>query len=153
METVSFVELKQVIVNQIEYEDVRLTSSDAVSNFARNFIGSNDRETLIVIGVSTKSTINFISTVSVGSLNATVATPREVFKNAILSNSARLFLAHNHPSYDVSPSDTDIDFTRVIQKCGELLGIELVDHLIVSPTNYFSFLKEGYLHKRGLIHE
>ncbi|UUX33271.1 JAB domain-containing protein [Fundicoccus culcitae] len=153
METVSYVELKQVIVDQIEYGDVRLASTDEVSNFTRDFIGSNDRETLIVIGVNTKSAINFISTVSVGSLNATIATPREVFKNAILSNSARLFLAHNHPSYDVTPSETDIYFTRVIQKCGELLGIELVDHLIVSPTEYFSFLKEGYLNKGGVIHE
>lgn len=153
MDTISFVKLRQVVVREAEFEDRTMSSTGAVANFARDYIGSNDRETLIIIGVNTKSSINFISTVSVGSLNATVATPREVFKSAILANCARLFIAHNHPSYDLTPSETDIDFTRRIQRAGELLGIELVDHLIVTPTDYFSFLGEGYLDNGGLVYE
>lgn len=153
MDTISFVKLKQVVVADAQFEDKMMTSTGAVANFARDYIGSNDRETLIVIGVNTKSAINFISTVSVGSLNSTIGTPREIFKTAILSNCARLFLAHNHPSYDLTPSETDIDFTRRIQKAGALLGIELVDHLIVTPTDYFSFLGEGYLDNGGIIYE
>lgn len=79
---------------------VQLTSTTAVAEFARDFIGDNDRETLIVIGINTKSAINFISIASIGSLNATVATPREIFKTAIIRNCSRIILAHNHPSYN-----------------------------------------------------
>lgn len=153
MNTISFVKLKQIVDTEPKFEGINLNSTGAVANFARDYIGSNDRETLIVIGVNTKSAINFISTVSVGSLNSTIATPREVFKHAILSNCARLFIAHNHPSYDPTPSKSDCEFTRRIQQAGLLLGIELVDHLIVTPTEYFSFLGEGYLDKRGVIYE
>jgi len=153
METVSFVKLKQIVVAEPEFEGLTLDSTGTVANFARDYIGSNDRETLIVVGVNTKSAINFISTVSVGSLNSTIATPREIFKHAILSNCARLFIAHNHPSYDTTPSKSDFDFTRRIQQAGVLLGIELVDHLIVTPTDYFSFLGEGFLDNGGIIYE
>ncbi|MBG9988276.1 JAB domain-containing protein [Aerococcaceae bacterium DSM 111176] len=153
MDTISVVELKQIVVGETLFEDKKMSSTGTVANFSREYIGNNDRETLIVIGVNTKSGINFISTVSVGSLNSTIATPREIFKNAILSNCARIFLAHNHPSYDLTPSETDIHFTMRIQKAGALLGIELVDHLIVTPTDYFSFLGEGYLDNGGVIYE
>ena len=78
---------------------VQLTYTTAVAEFARDFIGDNDRETLIVIGINTKSAINLTSIASIGSLNATVATPREIFKTAIIRNCSRIILAHNHPSY------------------------------------------------------
>lgn len=132
---------------------VQLTYTTAVAEFARDFIGDNDRETLIVIGINTKSAINFISIASIGSLNATVATPREIFKTAIIRNCSRIILAHNHPSYDISPSQADIDFTNRIEKAGELVGIELLDHVIVSPTNHFSFLANDFLNNGGISHE
>lgn len=149
MGTISFVQLKQVVVIEPEFEEVTLNSTGTGATFALDYIGSNERETLIVIGVNTKSAINFISTVSVESLNSTIATPREIFKNAILTNCARLFIAHNHPSYDTTPSKSDFNLNRRIQHAGTLLGIEPVDHLIVTPTDYFSFLGEGFLHNGG----
>lgn len=152
MDTISFVQLKQVVVDEARFDGVQLTSTSTVAEFSRDYIGDNDRETLIVIGINTKSLVNFISVVSIGSLNATIATPREIFKTAIIRNCSRIVLAHNHPSYDISPSEADIAFTNRIQQAGELLGIELLDHLIVSPTNHFSFLAEGLLSNGGMQH-
>lgn len=138
MDTVSFVQLKQVVA-ELQFEDLRLSSASNVANFAQEYFGNNDRETLVVIGVSTKSAINFISTFSIGSLNATIATPCGTFKTAIIINTARIFFSHNHPSYDITPSEA-----------GDLLGIELIDRLIVSLTAYFSFLSEGLLEERSM---
>ena len=69
MNTISFVQLKQVVISETQFDSVQLTSTTAVAEFARDYIGDNDRETLIVIGINTKSAINFISIASIGSLN------------------------------------------------------------------------------------
>lgn len=151
MEYVPVIQLKQEVVSTLGVECKAMTSTSAVAEFAREYIGDNDRETLIVIGINTKSSVNFISVVSVGSLNATIATPREIFKTAMIRNCSRIVLAHNHPSYDVAPSQADIEFTRRIEKSGDLVGIELLDHVIVSPTDHYSFLAEGLLNHGGML--
>jgi len=71
--------------------------------------------------------------------------PREIFKASILSNCARLIIAHNHPSGDPTPSNADFSFTNRIVEAGELVGIEIVDHVIVSPTEYYSFAEKGHI--------
>lgn len=107
----------------------------------RNLIGSKDREHLIVVSLNVKNEINNISTVSIGNLNSSIVHPREVFKTAILSNSCSIILAHNHPSGSVAPSNQDKYVTDLIKKAGEILGIELLDHIIVgfNNINYYSF--------------
>jgi len=77
--------------------------------------------------------------VSVGTLNSSLVHPREVFEPAIRNLSAQLVIAHNHPSEDVSPSKEDLEITAKLVKAGELLGINIIDHVVISNDKYFSF--------------
>jgi len=82
-----------------------------------------------------KESTNCVYVVSIGTLNSSLVHPREVFKPAILSNSASIILSHNHPSGDPTPSSEDISITTRIKEVGKLVGIELLDHIIISTTN------------------
>ncbi len=77
--------------------------------------------------------------VSVGSLNANLIHPREVFEPAVRHLAAQVIIAHNHPAGDPSPSQEDSDITKQLVDAGKLLGIEIKDHVIVSKSNFFSF--------------
>lgn len=86
--------------------------------------------------------------ISIGSLASTSVHPREVYKPAIKLSAASIIVAHNHPSNDVSPSDSDKLLTNKLIKAGQLLDIELVDHLIVSRSDWLSMKQEGYIQDR-----
>jgi DNA repair protein RadC len=82
----------------------------------------------------------------VGLLNRTLVHPREVFKHAIKDNSAAIIIGHNHPSGSLDPSTEDKDITRRMKIAGEILGIKVLDHIIVSPTKgYLSMLEMNLL--------
>lgn len=82
-----------------------------------------------------------------GTLNACLVHPREIFRQLLAKNAYTFILAHNHPSGDVRPSKADLEFTRRLFRAGELLQIPLSDHVIVTPSDYFSFADAGYLQK------
>ncbi len=97
-----------------------------------------DREHFVCLHLNSRNQINAVETVSVGTLNASLVHPREVFKAAILNNAASVIIAHNHPSNDVTPSREDIELTRRMVQAGEIIGIEILDHMIVSPDSFIS---------------
>ena len=108
--------------------------SDAVA-LLRTYLGDPDREHMVALLLDVKHRVNGIHTISIGALASAVVEPREVFKAAILANSAALILAHNHPSGDPTPSAEDIAITHKLQACGALLGIPVLDHLVLGrPT-------------------
>lgn len=117
----------------------KVTGPEVLFKLVKPFLLNEDREHLLLVCVDTKNQPTSISTISVGSLNSSVVHPREVFKAAILTNAHSIFLAHNHPSGDASPSREDIGVTQRIAECGELLGIPLLDHIIVGDGSYLSF--------------
>lgn len=80
--------------------------------------------------------------ISIGSLNNSFAHPREIFENAIKNNAASIIIAHNHPSQDPTPSNADIEITKRILEAGKILGIEMLDHVIVTKNKWWSW-KEG----------
>lgn len=82
--------------------------------------------------------------VSVGLVNKTVVHPREVFAEALTDRATAIIVAHNHPSGRVSPSREDIDVTQRLRKAGDTLGIVVLDHLIFSSSDYYSFLEKGH---------
>ena len=84
-------------------------------------------------------------TVTIGTLDAVMAHPREVFADAITDRAASLVVAHNHPSGDLEPSHNDIGLTQQLVAAGQLLGVELRDHIIVTKTDYFSFRQHHML--------
>lgn len=97
------------------------------------------REQFLVILLNARHEVTAIETVSVGSLNASIVHPREVFKPAILASAASVVLVHNHPSGDPEPSEEDLSITKRLVEAGELLGIGVLDHVIVAGKGVVSF--------------
>jgi len=84
-------------------------------------------------------------TISIGSLDASLVHPREVFEPAVSGLAAQIILAHNHPSNNPEPSERDLELTQRLVKAGKILGIEVIDHVIVAKKGYFSFAERGLL--------
>lgn len=104
-----------------------------------NWILKNaDKEHLLVISVDAKVKPVCIEVVGIGSLSVLHVEPREIFKHAVLSNASAIIMIHNHPSGDVTPSPDDIRITKRIKKAGNLLGINLLDHIIMGDEDYYS---------------
>lgn len=99
-------------------------------------------EVLLALYLSTRHEMLCFQGLSRGSLDAAVVHPREVFKGAYLANAAAIILAHNHPSGDPTPSRDDMALTRRLMTAGDLLGIDILDHIIVAPFDRYSSLKE-----------
>lgn len=104
-----------------------------------------DREHFRIVSLSTKNHVLGISSISVGSLNSSLVHPRECFKEAIRRNSNAIILLHNHPSGDPTPSREDIDVTRRLADGGQILGIEVLDHVIIGDNRYISLKERGIL--------
>jgi len=102
-----------------------------------------NKEKLVVIYLNTRNSVLKRETISIGSLNANIVHPREVFKPAIACSAASVILVHNHPSGDTTASDEDIEVTKRIIEAGKIVGIEVLDHIIVSNRNYKSMKEEG----------
>lgn len=98
-----------------------------------------------VIGLSTKNQVIFKENISIGSLNATIVHPREVFKGLIRRSCAACIFVHNHPSSEPQPSDEDLLLTKKLVECGKLIDIEVLDHVIVGAIGggYISLKEEG----------
>jgi DNA repair proteins len=95
--------------------------------------------------LNTKNQVIGRQTLSIGSLNASIVHPREVFRAAIRRSSASILCAHNHPSGDPTPSPEDILLTKRLAEAGELIGIELLDHLVIGDNRYTSLKEAGCL--------
>lgn len=104
-----------------------------------------DREHFKVILLDSKNSVISIETVSIGTVNASIVHPREVLKPALMKSATSLILVHNHPTGHTSPSREDILLTRRFEKCGRIVGIEIVDHIIIGDGSYESLKEGGYL--------
>lgn len=139
------VRVKQVVMERpIAYTE-GITSTERAGRLGIDEIGDEAQEVVLILILNTKNQINAIHRVFTGSLNASVAHPREIFRSAILNNGARIILYHNHPSSDLTPSEADLVFTQRMMEAGNVLGIELLDHFIVSETKWLSFKEMGLL--------
>ncbi|WP_107838310.1 JAB domain-containing protein [Metasolibacillus meyeri] len=125
--------------------DYAVRGPEDFANIAIKFIGDEDREIFLVACLSTKNQIQSLHRCHIGSLNASIVSPREVFKTAFLQNAASIIVAHTHPSGVCTPSPEDIAVTQRLKDAGELLGVELLDHLIVCTDNYLSLKEKGYM--------
>ena len=121
-----------------------ISSPADVERLLRGRIANLDRENFVVVLLNTKNEVIETSTVSVGTLSASLVHPREVFKPAVRASAASVILAHNHPSGKVEPSREDREVTRRLGEAAGILGIEVLDHVIVGD-GYFSMKEHGML--------
>lgn len=141
---VNIVSLKLVKESSVLYETRKISNPYDAYRLAKNFLADSDGEKFVVICLDTKNQPVSIEIVSIGTINSAMVHPREVFKVAILSNASKIICFHNHPSGSTDFSKEYEVITNRLQKCGEILGIELVDHIVVGyDDKYFSF-KENF---------
>jgi len=108
-------------------------------------IRDNKKEHFVIFFLDARNQVIKREIVSIGSLNANLVHPREVFEPAVRYLAAQVIVAHNHPAGDPSPSQEDLKITKQLADAGMLLGIELKDHIIVSKTTFFSFKEHTLL--------
>lgn len=102
-----------------------------------------DKEHFWTVGLNTRNVVKYIDLTSLGTLNASLVHPREVFRLAVMQGIASVILGHNHPSGSTEPSEEDLRITRRLVEAGKILGIEVLDHIIVADNNHLSFKAQG----------
>lgn len=130
--------------SRLEDAPVIRSPGDA-ADFLRDDLRYLNKEHFIVLFLNAKNRVIGKETLSIGSLNASIVHPREVFKSAVQRSSASIICAHNHPSGDPTPSPEDIEVTRRLSEAGKLMGIALLDHVIIADQAHASMKELGYL--------
>ena len=103
----------------------------------------SQREHCFCVSMNTKNQIKSVDVISIGTLNANIVHPREIFYTAICHRAASVIISHNHPSGDPTPSKEDIAVTEKLTESGKLIGIDLLDHVIIGDGRYISLKDEG----------
>lgn len=109
-----------------------------------------NKEHFWIVGLASNNRILFIELISLGSVNATIAEPMEVFSFALQKQAVQIILIHNHPSGDLSPSEKDKDLTDRLIQVGIIVNVPVADHFIISERSYYSFEVSGLLDKLKL---
>lgn len=142
---VDIVSIRMVKEQSFLYPNRKISSPEDGKVLFQNLLEDKDKEHFLVACLNTKNEVNSVEIVSIGSLNASIVHPREVFKSAILSNAASILVCHNHPSGHVHPSKEDISITERLREAGMILGIPVIDHIILGENSTYSFKEEGKL--------
>ena len=146
-------ELKVVNVRLVKdeslYSDREIHSKYDAIEIMGNELRKYDREVFCVLNLKSNGSVINMNVVSMGTLNSSLVSPREVFKSSILSNAAYMIAIHNHPSGTVKPSREDFETTKRLVDCGKILEIPMIDHLIVASRSneIYSFAENGVLGK------
>jgi len=105
-----------------------------------SYIRENKKENFVVLYLDARNQLIYKETVSIGTLNASLVHPREVFEPAVKNLAAQIILVHNHPSGDIKPSEEDIKLTKRLAEAGKIMGIEVLDHIIITKTAHRSMM-------------
>ncbi len=127
-----------------EEKPVVKTPEDAVA-VMQGRLKDKKKEYFVALLLDTRNQLIKIAEISIGSLDSSIVHPREVFKEAISASSASVVFIHNHPSWDTRPSDEDIQMTKRLVQVGELVGIDVLDHVIIGGKNYLSLKRTGLI--------
>jgi DNA repair protein RadC len=125
-------------------EKMQICSPDGAAQILMAQMGGLDQEHFVVVLLNTRNRIMSVETVYIGNVNRTNVRVAEVFKSAVKQNATAVIIAHNHPTGDPSPSAEDVAVTEKVVEAGQLLGIEVFDHMVIGRGRYVS------LHQRGL---
>jgi len=116
---------------------------DEVVGLVRSRLKGKKKEYFLALLLDTRNQLIKVAEISVGSLDSSIVHPREVFKEAISASAAAVIFVHNHPSGDPTASEDDIKLTKRLAEVGEIVGIDVLDHIIIGDKNYVSLKREG----------
>ena len=142
--SINIYKIKMIKEDTVEYSNTIKSPAD-VAALARDVLEMHEmaEENFIILCLNTKNKIAGVHTISIGSLNASIVHPREVFKVALLNNANGIICLHNHPSGDPEPSREDIEITHRLVNAGNILGINVLDHVIIGEQRYVSLKEQG----------
>ncbi|MHB0740805.1 JAB domain-containing protein [Peptostreptococcus anaerobius] len=137
-----FVEL--VREEAVVYPDTKVSNPEDIHELMKVLgVVQSDVEQLWAVCLNAKNKVVGVFLVSQGTTNCTIVIPKDIFKRALLVNANSVIITHNHPSGVVTPSKEDKDVTERCYDAGKIIGIELLDHIVVSEDDYYSFKKES----------
>jgi len=137
-------ELANRLEDYLEAGDKPLVKTpDDVVGVVRSRLRGKKKEHFLALLLDTRSQLIKVSEISIGSLDTSIVHPREVFKEAISVSAASVIFAHNHPSGDPEASEDDIELTKRLAQAGEIVGIDVLDHIIICDKKYLSLKREG----------
>ena len=116
---------------------------EEVVSLVRGRLKGKKKEYFLALLLDARNQLIKVSEISVGSLDTSIVHPREVFKEAISASAASVIFVHNHPSGDPEASEDDITLTKRLAQAGEIVGIDVLDHIIISDKNYLSLKRQG----------
>ena len=142
MELISSIELGKRVCSYKTKDKKKISNSYDIYMYYRNLLNNKMQEYFYVLYLDNKKKIIENKLLYVGTINKSIAHPREIFKNAYLNSASFIVCVHNHPSGDPTPSRQDILTTKRMKEAGEFLGIPLCDHIIIGDQTYLSFREE-----------
>jgi DNA repair protein RadC len=140
----SWRKVKVTLVRETAAEPYTMRSGTDVAHLVRTFVANDPREMMVAVYVDARNKPLAVYQVSIGTAEATLISPREVFCPAVALAASAVLIAHNHPSGNPTPSAEDRAVTDRIRAAGELLGIPLLDHIVIGTARYYSFAEEGF---------
>ncbi len=135
-------------VKLTEHQKIKILNSDDVFEIMQKILRrenkiDRDKEHLWIIGLASNNRILYIELVTMGSVKAFVVEPINVFRVAILKNAVKVIMVHNHPSGELKPSEEDKDLTDQLIQVGRIIKVEVIEHLIITPKSFLSFVDVG----------
>jgi len=146
MRTIKKIDLRvrrEVLAESKEPYNSKIGEPKDVARIAQSVLAGEDRECFLTFPVDVKNRVLGYVESAKGSVDLCPVDPREVFRAAIIMGASGVFLVHNHPSGDSSPSQEDAELTERVVEAGKLLGIPVIDHLIVVEDSFYSFAEHG----------
>jgi len=139
-------EISRRILHQKKwFDETKINTPDKIAEIFIPLLKDEQKEKFLVVCLNSSNKIIKYEVISVGSLNASIVHPREVFKTAIENSAASILLIHNHPSGNPEPSKEDITITKKLVESGTIIGITVVDHIILAGNKYLSFIEKGLI--------
>jgi DNA repair protein RadC len=139
------IEIGRRVANLSFNERYVIRSPEDGAKYMMNDMRFLSQEHFVCLYLNTKNQVLHKQTIFIGSLNASIVHPREVYKEALRRSAASIICLHNHPSGDPTPSREDIEVTKRLSESGKIIGIDLLDHLIIGENKFVSLKEKGYL--------
>jgi DNA repair protein RadC len=138
---------RSFIDNTHKSSEILIDASNKIYKLLKPYYFNESKEILMIVSLNSRNKVIAIDKVSIGTVNQSLVHPREVFETAIKRRASYFVVSHNHPSNDVNPSDEDIQITNKLYELSKLIGIPLIDHIIMSRNEYFSFKDNNKISK------